>query len=125
MLVPAAHLVHLSAVACAQLCMGVCLCTAYTGLDRAGLSRERHPREAPREGGWHTREKLGMEVGTEGQPRLPPGRGPGPDPPAFWMWASSLVTAAEALSPHRFSEKTRKEYELPTTRSETVQVVGW
>lgn len=32
-----------------------------------------------------------------------------PDPPVFWMWASSLVTAAEALSPHRFSEKTRKE----------------
>lgn len=51
--------------------------------------------------------------------------GPGPDPPAFWMWASSLVTAAEAESPHRFSEKTRKEYELPTMRSEMVQVVGW
>lgn len=49
----------------------------------------------------------------------------GPDPPVFTMWASSLVTAAEALSPHRFSEKTRKEYELPTMRSETVQVVGW
>lgn len=40
------------------------------------------------------------------------------------MCASSLVTAAEVLSPHRFSEKTRKEYALPTTRSETVQVVG-
>lgn len=49
----------------------------------------------------------------------------GPDPPVFLMWASSLVIAAEVLSPHRFSEKTRKEYELPTMRSEMVQVVGW
>jgi hypothetical protein len=49
----------------------------------------------------------------------------GPNLPAFWMWASSLVVVAESLRPHRFSEKTRNEYELPMMRSEMVQVVGW